>query len=80
MTLLALVLRACVLLHIREPMEFYALSEQAQRLWLEYARDDFTGAWLKVPAKTRAATIGAAEREREAIERMRAREGGRGTR
>lgn len=69
MTIVALVLHACALLGIREPAEFYALSDTAQGLWLAHARALVTGAYQHGP--------GAAERrqgwERGAIEAARAR-------
>lgn len=80
MSTLAIVLRACVMLGIHEPMQFFDLSPAAQDLWLEYACHDFSGAWLAAPAKVRGAQASAAAIEREAIERAAAKEAKHGPR
>jgi hypothetical protein len=69
MTALALVMVACEALGIREPMEFYALSETAQDLWLEHARNKQTGVYTQRPKRARPDRP-YAEIERECIERM----------
>lgn len=46
-----LVVMACALLGIREPMEFYALSPSAQETWIDHARNLVTRAYER-PAKT----------------------------
>jgi hypothetical protein len=48
----ALVMMACAWLGIREPGEFYTLSEAAQELWIEHALNTVTGAYDATEAPT----------------------------
>jgi hypothetical protein len=70
MTALALVLAACEALGIREPMEFYALSDSAQDLWIEHARNKQSGAYDRRPKRARPDATNHAAVEAECIERM----------
>jgi len=48
---LALVLDVCRWLGIREPSEFYLLAPETQALWLEHARNEWSGLYLPKPKK-----------------------------
>lgn len=56
-----LVVMACALLGIREPTEFYDLSEYAQQTWLDHARNLVTRAYER-PARPNAASSAAASK------------------
>lgn len=71
MTALALLLEACTLAGVREPMAFYALSEPAQELWLAHAKNKVSGAYL--PHKARPEPTNTPEWRAAAIERARSR-------
>lgn len=43
---LAIILDACVLLHMRDPAEFYAMPSDLQTLWYEHALNAWTGAYM----------------------------------
>lgn len=45
MTPMAVLLSACALIGIRDPGEFWSLPDSARDLWLEHARNLFTGAY-----------------------------------
>jgi hypothetical protein len=74
MTGAGLVVTACTMLGIREPMEFYALSEGAQSLWIEHAHNTVTGAYHAKPEKKgRKPKVSTGEWAQQAAEAARAR-------
>ena len=48
----AVLLSACSLVGIRDPIEFYALPETVQAMWREHATNLFTGAYQERPKAT----------------------------
>lgn len=75
MTGAGLILTACTMLGIREPLEFFELSEGAQTLWLEHARATVTGAYHAQAATpgNRRPQVSTAEWAQQALEAARAR-------
>lgn len=47
MSALAILMEACTLAHVSEPMAFYALSPHAQGLWLAHAHNKVSGAYYR---------------------------------
>ena len=51
MTIWALILTVCWKLQIREPMDFFDLSDFAQTMHLAHAKNEISGAYIHGPSK-----------------------------
>lgn len=50
---LGVVLDACIMLHIRDPQEFYAMPAALQNLWTEHAENKLVGAYFQTKKRGR---------------------------